>query len=152
MSTRIEDMASPAREHAEAATADLKAAGVTHVVTSTNRTALDQITFYLQGRGVPLEVVNLLRKYQGLRLLGASENINPVTWCDGVNTLSNHQGGRALDVVPADIDGNPCWPAASDLRWVQISSIMKRHGFAWGGDWPAPKTDLPHYEYTGGSV
>jgi len=118
--------------------------GIPFVVTSTKRTADEQYALWLQGRG-ELEMVNEARRVAGMRPINASENDYTVTKCDGVTFKSRHQGGRALDVVPADARGNPVWPPASDSRWGQIAEVMKLNGFAWGGEWTV-FPDLPHYE------
>ena len=163
MSVRLQDLAAGPREAAIAADAELTALGIPHAITSTMRVAIEQIVFFCQGRA-PLEIVNLLRQYIGLYQLAESENRfraaaplkpNIVTWADGVNRLSNHQAGRGLDVVPMEnVEKDPAkparwravWPGKDDPRWQGIAVVMKKHGFSWGGDWPEPKTDRPHYE------
>jgi hypothetical protein len=82
--------------------------------------------------------------------ISAAENAYTVTNADGVHDKSNHQSGRALDVVPANANGNPVWPEPADPRWEEIAAIFKSQGFSWGGDWTRAKDgidpDLPHYE------
>lgn len=56
--------------------------------------------------------------------------------------VSRHAWGLAVDVNAA---ANPFGaPSRQDPRLVEI---FKRHGFAWGGDWPRP--DAMHFEYRG---
>ncbi len=117
---------------------------IPYVVTSTLRTVDEQIAYYSQGRA-PLLIVNLLRKKAGLKDIVATENTYTITKCDGLNTLSNHQGGRAIDVVPAGMNGEPTWPPAQDPRWRQIAQSAKAVGLIWGGDWTS-FPDFPHYE------
>jgi hypothetical protein len=78
------------------------------------------------------------------------ENAYTVTNADGVKYKSNHQSGRALDVVPVNAAGNPEWPGAEDPRWQMIAAVFKSQGFKWGGDWTKAVNgidpDLPHYE------
>ena len=82
--------------------------------------------------------------------INEAQNAHTVTNADGVKYRSNHQGGRALDIVPLDAQDQPQWPPATDIRWQMIAVVMKQFGFAWGGDWTKEKDgidpDLPHYE------
>jgi len=126
------------------AIAIMKAQSVQYAITSTLRTVAEQQALYAQGRQ-PIDVVNELRVKTGMGPLGPSDNTYTVTNCDGVKTLSNHQSGCAIDIVPLDKNGNPSWPDKSDGQWKIISDIMKIAGFQWGGDW-AKFPDYPHYE------
>jgi len=151
MSKNIEDLAEDVRAHAWAFVTTLTAKGIPHVVTSTLRTEAEQMALYAQGRD-PLPTVNMLRSAAGLSPIGSAENGYTVTNADGVKYKSNHQGGRALDVVPSNEQGNPVWPAADDPRWTLIAATGKEQGFKWGGDWTKARDgidpDLPHYEMT----
>lgn len=146
MSRRLEDLEPRTAAAAARALADLKARGIPVVVTSTLRTEAEQAALYAQGRE-GLEAVNARRASAGLYRLTETENTYTVTNADGMKHKSNHQGGRALDVVPEQA-GRPVWPADTDPRWAQISGVFKAHGFKWGGDWK-DFPDLPHYEYKG---
>jgi hypothetical protein len=119
---------------------------IPYVVTSTLRTVEEQVAYYSQGRAT-LPVVNLLRQKAGLKSIGNQDNTYTVTNCDGVNTKSNHQSGRAIDVVP-EVNGGPSWPPNSDPRWRQIAQAGKAAGLSWGGEWATP--DSPHYEMARG--
>lgn len=66
-----------------------------------------------------------------------------VTHCDGIRKKSNHQSGRAADCAFV-VNDKPSWDEA--LPWAEYGAAAKRQGLAWGGDWPAPKTDRPHVE------
>jgi len=129
---------------AKAALTDLQTKGIPVAVTATLRTEADQVALYHQGR-CTLDLVNLSRHVAGLAPIASVENTYTVTNCDGVNTPSNHQGGRALDVVPTE-NGKPVWPVPLDQRWLEVSNVMKAHGFKWGGDWAGGFKDYPHYE------
>ncbi len=144
MSTKLTDLMPDVQGKAQLAVEALKAAGIPYAVTSTLRTEAEQAALYSQGRDALL-TVNQLRSTAGLPPIGAADNTYTVTNADGVRYKSNHQGGRALDVVPLNAAGNPSWPAGSDPRWAQIAKVMKSFGFAWGGDWPR-FPDYPHYE------
>lgn len=144
MSREISDLDPSVIRPAQQALDDLNDRDVPHVVTSTRRTADEQIALYAQGRAV-LEIVNLLRKHAGMGMIAPGENTYQVTNCDGVNTYSNHQKGLALDVVPMNVSGRPEWPPATDSRWEQIAVSFEAVGFKCGGRWRKP--DLPHYEY-----
>lgn len=146
MSRRLEDLLPRVAAAAARALADLKARGVLVSVTSTLRTQAEQAALYAQGRE-PLSSVNAKRSAAKMPLLRLEENRYTVTNADGVKHKSNHQSGRALDVVPEQA-GRPVWPPASDPRWKQIAGVFQRHGFAWGGEW-RDFPDLPHFEYKG---
>jgi len=140
MSKRIEDLDPLVQPKARTF---LSLIPIPYVVTSTLRTLEEQGALYARGRK-PLDEVNALRSRAGMYLLSASENTYTVTNCDGVRYKSNHQGGRALDVVPANVAGNPIWPPATDPRWEMLAKCGEAAGFSWGGRWNPP--DLPHYE------
>jgi peptidoglycan LD-endopeptidase CwlK len=144
MTNDIEQLKPQVRKAAHAFLADLRAQKVPFVVTSTLRSDIEQVALYLQGRA-SLEIVNLVRKFAGMYLLGEKENTYTVTRCDGVNTKSNHQLGIALDVVPMGELGGPIWPAFSDPRWLVLGVTGEKYGFRWAGRWQQP--DPPHHEY-----
>jgi peptidoglycan LD-endopeptidase CwlK len=141
VSSRIEDLAPDVQA---AARTFLSLIQTPYVVTSTLRTQDEQVALYAQGRK-SLGEVNALRVKAGMRAIAEAENKYTVTRADGVKFKSNHQGGRAMDVVPAGTNGNPVWPPASDGRWQIIAKAGKEAGFKWGGDW-AVYPDLPHWE------
>jgi hypothetical protein len=157
MSNKITDLRPAAAQMAAEAGRRLNAAGIPFCDTSTLRTDATQIACHAQGRK-QLDEVNRLRRIAGERPITAAENKYTITNCDGVTTKSRHQGGTAIDRVPADAKGNPIWPPADDPRWRQIADIMIAVGFRWGMDWNGDgKTrydgdqsekmlDPPHYE------
>jgi peptidoglycan L-alanyl-D-glutamate endopeptidase CwlK len=141
MSRRIEDLLPEVQPKARSF---LSLITIPYVITSTLRTKDEQIALYCQGRA-PLGIVNLIRKRFGLPAIGVESNNVPVTNCDGLDTLSKHQGGRAMDVVPADVNGRAIWPPNTDPRWKMIALAGKAAGFEWGGDWDKFQ-DYPHYQ------
>lgn len=65
---------------------------------------------------------------------------------------SLHSWGIAIDINP---DSNPYergnyGPPTTDIPG-QIIDIFKKHGFAWGGDWPGER-DPMHFEWYGASM
>lgn len=144
MGKLLEELHPVALKKAVEAVAILKDKGIKFAITSTRRTMYEQIALYAQGRR-PLVTVNELRDRAKMRRITEAENAYTVTNCDGVKVLSRHQGGKAIDIVPATDRGNPIWPPPSDARWEEIAAVMKGCGFAWGGDWPQ-FPDYPHYE------
>lgn len=144
MGTSIDLLKPSVQDLVYQAIAIMKAQSVQFAITSTLRTEAEQQALYAQGRK-PLDVVNQYRVTANMPLIGPGENTYTVTNCDGIKIKSNHQGGTAIDIVPLDKNGNPCWPDKSDSRWQQIAIIMKAVGFQWGGDW-AKFPDYPHYE------
>ena len=141
MNTRIEDLLPDMQTKVRTFLSLVK---IPYVVTSTLRTVDEQVALYCQGRA-PLEIVNLLRKKAKLPPITDAANKGTVTNADGINTLSNHQGGGAIDVVPADVNGNPVWPGPTDPRWMQIAQFGEAAGLKWGGRW-TQFPDFPHYE------
>ncbi len=111
--------------------------------TSGKRTDQEQIALSAQGRE-PLGVVNALRVKAKMRPISEAENQNVVTWCNGVTVRSPHQDGRAMDYVPVDKKGRPCWPPMSDPRWLKIAECFELAGLEWGGRWKTP--DYPHFQ------
>lgn len=97
---------------------DMHAAGHPMFITSARRTVAQQQALWRQGRSEPGRIV---------------------TWVDGVQKLSNHQSGRAMDCafVAADIWDGP---------WELYGTVAERHGLAWGGRWLGKKCDRPHVE------
>ena len=143
MSVKISDLMPDVASAAQNGIDALNRFGIPYAVTSTLRTVDEQAALFAQGRE-SLDRVNALRKTANMYPIGGSENTYTVTNADGVKHKSNHQSGRALDVVPLNSQASPVWPGKEDPRWKQISDIMKGQGFKWGGDWDSP--DLPHYE------
>ena len=58
--------------------------------------------------------------------------------------MSNHFDGKAVDICPLK-DGKPWWNAPDEV-WNKLGDIGKAYGLTWGGDWPEPKRDKPHFE------
>ena len=142
MSSRLIDLNETTYFQANKAVSELILSKILFIVMSTKRTINEQFALYAQGRE-PLELVNKKRSIAGFHLLSEKENSDTVTNCDGILIKSNHQDGSALDIVP--LEGyKPVWPKNSDPRWKQISDVMKKYNFEWGGDWKKP--DSPHYQ------
>lgn len=143
MEAKIESLTLKTAKAAMLALADLDAQGFKYSITSTRRTALEQAAYFAQGRE-PLVEVNKKRKAAGFAPIGSRENAYTITNCDGYTFVSNHQSGRALDVVPS-VAGCPIWPAKTDPRWLVIATAFEKQGFKWGGRWEK-FPDYPHYE------
>jgi peptidoglycan L-alanyl-D-glutamate endopeptidase CwlK len=152
MSTSIYTLRPEAAAMAEELLKNLVLASIRHKVTCTRRTTEEQLALYSQGRA-PLEIVQLLRQHAGLPKIHASENRYTVTQIDGVNKSSAHQEGLAIDITPADEQGNPVWAyAANAERYKAIGKIARRMGWNCGQDWPPIDrrtglgADPPHYQ------
>lgn len=143
MNTKISDLVPEVAAAAQNGIDALNRFDIPHAVTSTLRSVDEQAALYAQGRQA-LDRVNALREKAGMYPCTLSENNYTVTNCDGVKVKSNHQGGRALDIVPLNDQGSPTWPPGGDPRWQKIADIMKGQGFQWGGDWT--NKDMPHFE------
>jgi hypothetical protein len=149
MSTKISDLLPSVAVKALAALQAMTDRRVPYAVTSTLRTTAEQQALFAQGR-MTFDQVNALRATAGMRLIVAAENLYTVTNADGIHYLSNHQSGKALDVVPTNSSGAPEWPVPTDIRWSMIATVMIEFGFFWGGTWTKAKDgidpDLPHYQ------
>jgi len=144
----ISDLLPEVQEALNEAFDELREKKISFSLTSDVRTTPTQIILYCQKRA-SLEIVNLWREYFEMRLISSKENENIVTSADGLHQKSNHQLKKSVDVVPSE-NGKPKWPGREDPRWKEISDIMKKHGFSWGGDWmPDEKKDFPHYDFIG---
>lgn len=106
-----------------------------------------QIALGAQGRQ-SLDVVNLLRHKAGMPPIDDSDNKYTVTNCDGIHKKSPHQKGVAVDIVPQNSNGDPCWPPPDDSRWKVIRSAMVAQGLESGQDW-VKFPDYPHYQKKG---
>lgn len=93
------------------------------------RTWNEQDLLFLQGRSLPGSIVTHAKG-------GESE----------------HNYGLAFDVSfrgkDPYLDHLP--KAKRAFYWAKVGEIGKSVGLEWGGDWPEPKTDFPHFQYTGG--
>lgn len=125
-----------------------------------HRTTDEQVARWAQGRAQGpegLKVVNLLRQKAGM---GPTTDTFIATDCDGVNTPSNHQSGRAADYVVLDEKGKPSWDYHKYAKeYRAIAEIARPLGFLSGADWmkkpdgsPSPYAedgfgwDPPHHE------
>jgi peptidoglycan L-alanyl-D-glutamate endopeptidase CwlK len=153
VSRRIEDMLLVAQAPTRALEAAIKRAGIPAMIWDTLRTADEQFAMYLQNR-CDLTIVNLQRFHAGMRDLEPRENTYTITEADGFKKFSDHQGGRAVDIVVLDAKGNPSWNYRKYAReYRQIAEIAKKLGFKSGAYWPPinPDTGLgrdpPHHAW-----
>lgn len=145
MSVKLEDLKPEVMFKAQHAITSMIDKGIPFSIRRTLSTQAEQYAYWLQGRAT-LGEVNVARIEAHMRLLEEKENSYTVTRCDGKKIKSNHQSGRAIDIVPKDENGNPTWNYAKYAREFQIiSDIMKGSGFSWGGDWTS-FLDPPHYQ------
>jgi len=142
-STNSADLDPETARMVDVACAILKERGKEGVKTSGRRTDQEQIALFAQGRK-PLGVVNALRAKANMRPISEAENKYTVTDCNGVTKKSKHQSGEAIDYVPKDKNGNPCWPPKSDPRWMEIAEVFELAGMESGLRWR--KADPPHHQ------
>lgn len=144
---RVEGCLQEVRDKFEAARPRLEALAFDCMVTEGPRSALRQIAYYAQGRLGP-DDVNALRSLSGLSPTRDSWTITKV---NGIDTQSNHQRLRAIDVAPLDSGGNLWWKAPKEV-WEALGAIAEGVGFTWGGGASYGKTasklgwDCPHWE------
>lgn len=126
------------------------AAAVDFAIICGLRTPREQINLYAQGR----KTSDLLAK--GIRGVEGKPHLPVVTWTLDSNHFMQDSGfGHAVDLCPY-VNGALDWERGRDRRtWIyfpQIAQAMKDAADArgypleWGGDWPSPKTDGPHFQ------
>lgn len=128
MSTKLEDLDPSFEPFARLFIARLTEAGLAFAVTETRRSYQDQAAAFNRG---------------------ASK-------CDGLQRLSLHQAGLAIDVVPLDENGKPTWNYRRyPTAYKRIAEVARRVGLESGQDW-SPKDpatgmgwDPPHYQFRG---
>ena len=144
----------PAIQHkAGSFIAELKQRGIAHAIIETRRSQVVQLAYWLQGRA-EYGTINAVRVAAGLRAIERAEAARIITRADGVQVLSEHQKGRALDVAPIlPATGTVLWDTVRyTAQWKAIIEVAKRNGFTCGADWPplSPVTGLgwdpPHLE------
>jgi peptidoglycan L-alanyl-D-glutamate endopeptidase CwlK len=101
-------------------------------ITSGLRTAQEQNELYKKGRAVVDGHMQIVDKSA------------VVTYADGYQKKSNHQGGNAVDVVPYP----SLWSDETELirlgGYVKSVAIELGIDIEWGGDWKWK--DYPHYQ------
>jgi len=91
-------------------------------------------------------VIQTLRdaEYQNsLYQIGRTKPGKVVTNCDGYRKKSNHQSGKAFDIVPVDDKGQILWNDSQKFR--QIADLAVSLGLSAGFYWRKFK-DSPHIE------
>jgi len=115
---------------------------------STLRTPLEQLALWAQGR-TSYVVLSVVRQHAGLPPIDQHEASDIVTKADGINSLSNHQDGRAIDWVPFHPDGTPIWyPNTPEeiATYRKAGAIAKACGIQCGMDWTGGFVDWDHFE------
>lgn len=101
-----------------------------------NRSFPEQAALYALGRTVLFQ--------KGIRQ-------GVVTWAKAGESYHNY--GLAFDIVliyrdkpQASFDIEADFDKDTKADWMEAVEVFKRHGFEWGGDWPRPKKDMPHFQ------
>lgn len=132
--------------------AEMKAAGIPYIITSVDRTILEQMALYVQGR-LDLDEVNRFRSSAGMPPITEQKN-KKVTWTLNSKHVTNmfdkslnNDESRAFDIAIIK-DRKPTWELkvnvnANDLPdYEEAGKIGIKCGMKWGGDWG----DLCHLE------
>lgn len=110
------------------------------------RPAIVQLAYYVQGRK-GLDEVNWLRNKAELAPITAKENKSKVTHAPPGKSLHEQNPSRAFDIafVKKGTKSTLDW---SEPLFRQAAVILKSFDtrIKWGGDWPDPKTDRPHFQ------
>lgn len=145
MSNRLEDLAPDFIDIARAIESELSGLIAAKQVARfmTRRTQAEQAAFWAQGRDT-LIAVNAKRAAANMAPISARENGYTVTNCDGVNTPSAHQSGRAVDYVALDSSGNFSWDYA---RYAGVYKAIRDAAIKCGADagasWMAQRNGSP---------
>ena len=158
MSSRLEDLAPDAQGPIRMFLNNLAAQGIRGIIPqngiSTSRTHWEQFVTWLQGRSSEA-VVDVARQHVGFTPINAKDASAIVTKADGINSLSNHQSGRAIDWVPLRADGTAIWyPSTAEevATYKKVAEVARACGLSCGQDWEPkdPNTglgwDSDHYE------
>ena len=98
-------------------------------------------------QGIQLKIVSAYRSpAQQQALLDSGKGVT-----NAGALLSYHNHRLAFDVAPVEYLSLPDWNPAGPL-WSKVGAIGKSVGLEWGGDWPAKKRDLPHFQLTGAPI
>lgn len=108
--------------------------------------ATDFINEVEEKEGMTLRVSDAYRSIEAQDELYAQSRTKPGPWAtDAKGGQSYHNYGLAIDV--AEIKNK----MTTGRRMTEnIAKIAEKFGFEWGGYWPPPKTDYPHFEMTFG--
>ena len=109
--------------------------------------------------GVTIRIVQGLRTWKEQDELYAQGRTKPgsiVTHAKGGESYHNY--GVAFDfcLLHPTSAKQISWDMEEDADhdkiadWMEVVSIFEGMGFKWGGKWPRPKTDTPHFEMTFG--
>lgn len=109
----------------------LTEAGITFVRACTYRSSTEQDALYAQGRTTPGTVVTWAHGGQSPH--NTTENGIPASQAADYYPLLN---GKLADCKTAD----------EIELWQKMGQIGKTCGLEWGGDWPAQKRDMPHFQ------
>lgn len=130
---------------------------ISFVVTSVDRSILEQMALYVQGRML-LSDVNRFRVAAGLPLLGSNSENKTVTWTldskhvvNPFDSVVENDRSRAFDIVIVK-GGKAEWNLKVDTNmdlisdYEQAGAIWRKLGGVWGGDWK--RRDCPHFEHS----
>lgn len=70
-----------------------------------------------------------------------------VSWAQPWQSWHNY--GLAFDLAFVNEKGKFWWPADESPHWQTLGAMGEGLGLIWGGRWPKPKTDFPHFELRG---
>jgi peptidoglycan L-alanyl-D-glutamate endopeptidase CwlK len=111
------------------------------------RTFAEQDELYAQGR-TKLSTVGCKHPGDALRRPPGTCKDHPlgaaVTHAQGGQSFHNLR--RAIDVIFLEPDGR----ATYEGDWEALAAIGESCGLEAGARWPQPKTDLDHFQFTGG--
>ena len=123
-------------------------AGLKYMVTSVDRTILEQMALYVQGR-LPVAEVNNFRSSAGLPMIKESENVK-VTWTLNSKHVTNmfdedlnNDKSSAFDIAILK-DNQPVWDLKVNVNendlpdYQEAGKIGESVGLKWGGHFNDP--------------
>ena len=145
MSRDIEKMHPKLKARFELFRDRMQEAGLAFIVTSVDRTVLDQMALYVQGR-LDVIKVNMFRDVAGLGKINSSHNRVVTSTLNSQHITNMYDGrldnnySRAFDIALMKFN-RPHWDLKTNVNLNEIpdyheaGKIAKSCGLAWGGAW-----------------
>lgn len=107
-----------------------------------------QLDALAEAEGIILDICQGFRSFaaqDALYAIGRTLPGRKVTSARGGQSW--HNFGRAFDVCIRSFPGDKTPKDVWDGPWLRVGELGESLGLKWGGRWPWPKKDQPHFEY-----
>jgi len=135
--------------------AKMERRGIPFMITSVDRTIIEQMALYVQGR-LPLHDINKFRRAADMYPLPVAEARRVVTWTLSSMHVTNamdddpdNDRARAFDIAILK-DKRPTWDVKVSVNdneipdYQEAGEMWESLGGTWGGRWKSP--DYPHFQ------